>query len=57
LKHIDPLNKFKALAGKDAAETGLLVCRVEKDTPLPSKNMAIPWHSFPKWLLSKLEGK
>ena len=57
LKHIDPLNKFKALAGKDAAETGLLVCRVEKDTPLPSKNMAIPWYSFPKWLLSKLESK
>jgi hypothetical protein len=57
LKHIDPLNKFKALAGKDAAETGLLVCRVEKDTLLPLNNMAIPWHSFPKWLLSKLEDK
>jgi predicted AAA+ superfamily ATPase len=57
LKHIDPLNKFKILAGKDAAETGLLVCRVEKDKLLPSNNMAIPWHSFPEWLLSKLESK
>jgi len=57
LKHTEPLNKFKALAGKDAAETGLLVCRIEKFTPLPSNNVAIPWHSFPGWLLSKLEGK
>ena len=54
-KHTEPLNKFKALAGKDAGEEGLLVCRVENSTPLPSKNMAIPWRDFPKWVLSKVK--
>jgi hypothetical protein len=57
LKHIEPLNKFKELAGQEASETGLLVCRVEKMIPLPSRNIAIPWQSFPEWLLSKLEGR
>jgi hypothetical protein len=28
LKHLEPLNRFKSLAGNDASETGLLVCRV-----------------------------
>jgi uncharacterized protein len=56
-KHLEPLNKFKQLAGKEASETGLLVCRVEKVTELPSHNIAIPWHFFPEWLLSKLENR
>jgi predicted AAA+ superfamily ATPase len=54
LKHIEPLNRFKALAGRDAAETGLLVCRISKSMSLPSNNLAIPWHDFPAWLFSKL---
>jgi predicted AAA+ superfamily ATPase len=53
-RHLEPLNRFKALAGKDAAETGLLVCRVDKQIPMPSNNLAIPWNSFPEWLLSKI---
>ena len=57
LKHVEPLNKFKQLAGKEASETGLLVCRVQKRMTLPSQNIAIPWHSFPEWLWSKLEGR
>ena len=56
LKHVEPLNKFKALAGKDSAETGLIVCRVKKKTLLPSNNIAVPWHEFPEWLNSLLEG-
>lgn len=55
LKHLEPLIKFKALAKKDAADTGILVCRVEKRTPMPSNTLAIPWTEFPKWLKSKLE--
>ncbi len=47
LKPIDPSNKFKGLAGRKAAEIGLLVCRVEKESRLPSNNGAMPWHSFP----------
>jgi len=53
-KHTEPLNKFKALAGKDGGEEGLLVCRIEKSTPLPFKNLAISWRYFPKWILSKV---
>lgn len=54
LKHLEPLNRFKALAGKDAAETGLLVCRVKKKMPLASNNIAVPWSQFPAWLMSML---
>ncbi len=54
LKHLEPLNRFKALAGKDAAETGILVCRVKKMMPLASNNLAVPWSHFPAWLMSKL---
>ena len=56
LKHIEPLNKFKALAGREAAETGVLVCRINKSMALPSNNLAIPWNDFPAWLFSKLTG-
>jgi predicted AAA+ superfamily ATPase len=56
LKHLEPINKFKTLAGKDAAETGLIVCSVKEKTILPSNNIAIPWHQFPKWLKSLIDG-
>ncbi len=54
-KHLEPLNKFKKIAGKGSAETGLLVCRVNTTLPMPSDNMAMPWHEFPKWLMSKID--
>jgi len=54
LNQTEPLNKFKSLAGKDTAETGLLVCRVNKSTPLPFNNLALPWQEFPSWLEEKL---
>jgi len=54
LKHMEPINKFKKLAGKDAADFGAIVCTVQKETTLPSNNIAIPWHQFPKWLSSLL---
>jgi predicted AAA+ superfamily ATPase len=53
-KHIEPLNKFKTLTGKDAGETGLLVCRINKTTPLPSNNLAVSWHEFPNWLWDRV---
>jgi hypothetical protein len=34
---------------------GILVCRVEKKTPMLSDTLAIPWTEFPKWLKSKLK--
>jgi predicted AAA+ superfamily ATPase len=56
LKHLEPLNRFKSLAGNDASETGLLVCRVDKEMQMPFNNLAIPWHHFPGWLSAKLGG-
>jgi hypothetical protein len=52
---IEPLKKFEALAGKDPMDKGILACRVEKSTPMPSRTLAIPWTEFPKWLKSKLK--
>jgi len=54
IKHLEPLNKFKELAKKDAAETGLVVCRIEKQAKLSFNNLAIPWLDFPDWLWSQL---
>jgi hypothetical protein len=55
LKHVEPLNKFITLAGKESAREGILVCRVEKPTPMPSGILALPWQEFPRWLKSKLK--
>jgi len=55
LKLIEPIDKFKRLAGKDAADQGLLVCRVKKKTVLPNNNVAMPWHEFPSWVMDRLE--
>ena len=43
------------MVGKDTAEMGILVCQVEKKTPMPLDTLAIPWTEFPKWLKSKLK--
>ncbi|NOZ69275.1 MAG: ATP-binding protein [Deferribacteres bacterium] len=55
-RHLEPLNKFRKLAGKEASEKGLLVCRVNRATPMPLNNLAIPWHYFPKWLSAEITG-
>jgi len=53
-KHVEPLNRFREIAGKDSSDTGMLVCRVNKLTPMPNNNKAIPWHKFPDWLASMI---
>ena len=50
LRHLEPLHKFRALAGEEAAESSVLVCRVEQPQPLPHGNLALPWRRFPTWL-------
>jgi len=53
LRHADPLRKFAAVAGAEAAP-GLLVCRVQKETPLTGGHVALPWRKFPSWLEERL---
>lgn len=53
-RHLDVLDRWKALAGRAAASTGVLVCRVAQRTALPSHNLALPWHEFPGWLSESL---
>jgi predicted AAA+ superfamily ATPase len=55
LKHLEPLNRFKSIVGKDAADIGLLVCRTSKSTPIPSNNLAMPWNYFSEWLFEKMD--
>ena len=50
MRHLDPLDRFKAIAGDDAAAEGLLVCRTQRKAKLPNNNTAMPWHLFSKWL-------
>ncbi|MDE0285574.1 MAG: DUF4143 domain-containing protein [Gammaproteobacteria bacterium] len=37
-------------AGKDASDTGVLVCRTETIQQMPHGNLALPWRQFPAWL-------
>jgi hypothetical protein len=50
LNHVKGLNRFKKIAGRDASQQGILVCRIDKTRNLPGKNIALPWSVFPEWL-------
>ncbi len=54
--HVAPLNRFIAAAAGEAAVQGILVCRTERERPLPQGHLAMPWKSFPAWLRRKLSG-
>lgn len=53
--HLEPLRRFRAAAGADAADTGLIVCRTQKPRELPGGHRALPWQDFPDWLSDQLE--
>jgi len=53
-RHVQPLERFKHLAGPTATPQGLLVCRASQPRPLPHGHLALPWHEFPNWLQEKL---
>ncbi len=52
--HVDPINRFLAVAGEEATQQGILVCRTEAERALPSGHMAMPWQAFPDWLRQRL---
>lgn len=52
--HLNSIQKFKALAGKDSSESGILVCCVKDKVILPFNNIAIPWYKFPEWLKDQI---
>jgi len=54
-RHVDALQRFKVLAGAEASDRGLLVCRVPAPVELPHGNLAIPWRDFPAWLRDALD--
>jgi predicted AAA+ superfamily ATPase len=54
-RHVQPLERFKQLAGDAAAPNGILVCRVGERRALPHGHVALPWHEFPGWLGELLE--
>jgi uncharacterized protein len=51
--HLDSLRRFRTLAGEDACEPGILVCRTAEQQPLPYGIIALPWSDFPAWLAGK----
>jgi predicted AAA+ superfamily ATPase len=54
MKHLEPLIQFKSLARQEGSSEGVLICRVEKPTPLPQNNLALPWQKFPAWLRERI---
>lgn len=53
-KHVESLTRFRALAGAEASEAGVLVCRVDAPAALPHGHMALPWRTFSEWLGARL---
>lgn len=52
--HVDPINRFLAVARDKAAQQGILVCRTETERALPNGHIAMPWQSFPDSLRKRL---
>ncbi len=52
--HLDSLKRFRALAGEESCEPGILVCRVAEQQPLPFGITAVPWQDFPEWLAERV---
>jgi len=55
--HVEPINRFLAVAGDEASKQGILVCRTESERALPNGHVAMPWKSFPDWLRKRLSGE
>jgi hypothetical protein len=54
--HLNSLKRFRALAGEEACEPGILVCRVPSQQPLPYGITALPWQDFSLWLAERVGG-
>ncbi len=52
--HVEPSHRFLAVAGVEASQQGILVCRTVIQRALPNGHTAMPWQSFPDWLLKRL---
>lgn len=52
--HVEPINRFLAVAGNEASSQGVLVCRTKTERALPNGHIAIPWQLFPDWLGQRL---
>ena len=52
--HAKSIDRFKALAGSEAADTGVVLCRVTAPTDLPGGNIALPWRGFCEWLAERV---
>ncbi len=52
--HVDPINRFLAVAGDETTQQGILVCRTETEGALPNGHVAMPWQSLPDWLRKRL---
>lgn len=52
--HARSIERFRALAGEDAAGAGLVVCCVDRPTDLPGGHRALPWQAFSAWLAERI---
>ncbi len=52
--HLAPIDRFIGMAGAEAAQNGVLVCRTKAERVLPNGHIALPWHRFAQWLSEQL---
>lgn len=48
--HVKTLDRFRAMAGNEAGDFGMLVCSVGEKKPMPGNNIAVPWFEFTEQL-------
>jgi predicted AAA+ superfamily ATPase len=53
--HLANIKRFRAMAGEEQCEPGILVCRVPAEQPLPFGITALPWQDFPAWLKRRVK--
>jgi predicted AAA+ superfamily ATPase len=54
LHHVGSLRRLRDLAGTDSFGSLVLVCNVQRITPLADRIEAIPWHAWPHWMRENL---
>lgn len=52
--HVEPINRFRAVAGDELSNQGILVCQTKTERALPNGHIAMPWQLFPDWLGQRL---
>ena len=53
-QHFRNIDRLKRLASNEISDTGIVVCRSQKETKMPHGNLVLPWNEFSNWVSANL---